>query len=123
MAKLKSFRELTVWQKAFTLVVKTYRHTSDFPSTERFGLVSQMRRSAISVVSNIAEGSARSTRKDYAHFISNSLGSCSELETQVLLSEALKFLSPEKSRELLAGLKEIAKILTVLRKRLLEPVT
>ena len=97
---LQSFRDLIVWQKAFILVVKIYRYTKNFPNTEKFGLVSQMRRCSVSIVSNMAEGSSRSTRKDYANFLSNSLGSCSELATQILLSETLEFLPKEYSKEL-----------------------
>ncbi|MFH0776110.1 MAG: four helix bundle protein, partial [Patescibacteria group bacterium] len=90
---IKNFKELIVWQKAFVLSKKVYKFTESFPRNEEFGLKSQMRRCAISIVSNIAEGYARATRKDYAHFLSNSLGSCAELETQILLSQEFKYLN------------------------------
>lgn len=118
---LKSFRELIVWQKAFVLVVKVYKYTENFPPSERYGLTSQMRRAAISIVSNIAEGCGRSTRKDYAHFISNSLGSEAELETQILIAEELKFIPKEESQDLLDNLNEVGKMLTITRKKLLIP--
>ena len=98
---INSFKDLTVWQKAFALVVKVYKYTENFPTQERYGLVSQMRRSAVSIVSNIAEGHRRSSRKDYANFLANSLGSAAELETKILISKELKFLSPTQTKKLL----------------------
>ncbi len=120
---LKSFRELIVWQKAFALVTKIYQQTEKFPRSEEYGLKSQMRRCSVSIVSNIAEGYGRSTRKDYAHFLSNSLGSCAELETQILLSENLNFLDSTRTKESLADLVEVSKMLFVIRKKLLNPET
>lgn len=120
---LSSFRKLIVWQKAFDLGLEIYKRTEGFPNHEKFGLVSQMRRSAVSIASNIAEGSKRSTRKDYAYFLGNALASAAELETQVLFSKGLNYLSEESSNELILKIDEIGKMLTVIRKKLLAPIT
>ena len=95
LTKLRSFRELIVWQKSFALVVKIYRYTSDFPNSEKFGLVAQMRRSSVSIVSNIAEGSAR-TDKAFSNFLDYSLGSSFELGTQLIAAQHAKYISEEQ---------------------------
>ncbi|MCS6796221.1 MAG: four helix bundle protein, partial [Raineya sp.] len=81
---MHNYRELKVWQKAVDLVTKVYQITYQFPSEEKFGLVSQIRRCAISIPSNIAEGAGRNTTKDFANFLSIANGACSELSTQFL---------------------------------------
>jgi len=86
---IQSFKELHVWQKAFRLVVSIYRLTDAFPSQERYGLASQMRRAVVSIPSNIAEGRQRKTRKDFLQFLHIADGSSAELETQILLSKEL----------------------------------
>jgi carbamoyl-phosphate synthase large subunit len=83
------FRELEVWQLAMQLAKETYSLTSTFPREERYGLASQLQRAAVSIPSNIAEGNARSSTRDYARFVSMSLGSAAELQTQLLLSGEL----------------------------------
>lgn len=83
------YKDLIVWQKAIKLVVMIYDLTKTFPPTEIYGLTSQMRRSSVSIPSNIAEGSKRSTQKDFQHFLSISLGSAAELETQLIILENL----------------------------------
>ncbi|OQB05619.1 MAG: hypothetical protein BWY19_00888 [bacterium ADurb.Bin212] len=115
---IQSYKDLVVWQKAVSLVEAVYRSTESFPKEEVFGLISQMRRSAISIPSNIAEGSSRGTRKDYCQFLRISLGSCSELETQVIIAEKLKFMDFSKSAKLLQQLNEIMKILNTIIKKL-----
>ncbi|MGP8250641.1 MAG: four helix bundle protein [Terracidiphilus sp.] len=87
----QSFKDLIVWQRAIELAVGVYALTSKFPDTERFGLTSQMRSAAVSVSSNIAEGYGRSTKGEYLQFLGHSRGSCSELETQLVIARALKF--------------------------------
>lgn len=84
--KLKSFKELIVWQKAYKLVLEIYKFTYNFPKSETYGLVQQIRRAAISIPSNIAEGYGRKHKADYHRFLSMAYGSLLELETQYLLS-------------------------------------
>jgi len=84
--KLKSFKELIVWQKAYKLVLEIYKFTYNFPKTETYGLIQQIRRAAISIPSNIAEGYGRKHRTDYHRFLSMAYGSMLELETQYMLS-------------------------------------
>lgn len=88
---MRNYRELVAWQVAFDLARRTYLLTGSFPRAEVFGLVSQMRRCAVSVASNIAEGAGRSTRKEFANFLAIARGSLNELETQFLLSKELGY--------------------------------
>ena len=97
---MHNFRQLNIWIEARALVKEVYLLTAKFPSDERFGLISQINRCSISVPSNIAEGSARSTNKDFAHFLKISLGSLFELETQLLLSADLNMISEIENEEL-----------------------
>ncbi len=90
---MHNFRQLNIWKDARVLVKDVYLLTSKFPADERFGLISQINRCSVSVPSNIAEGSARGTNKDFAHFLRISLGSLYELETQLLLASDLRMLS------------------------------
>jgi len=87
--QVKSYRDLVVWQKSMDLVVEIYELTELFSKSEIYGLTSQIRRSAISIPSNIAEGKARGTRKDYKHFVTIAFASGAELETQIELSKRL----------------------------------
>ena len=87
----QSFKDLVVWQRAIELAIDVYEPTSKFPDSERFGLTSQMRRAAVSVGSNIGEGYGRSTKGEYVQFLGHARGSCSELETQLVIAKALKF--------------------------------
>ena len=88
-----SYRDLRVWQCSMNLVVSVYTATQCFPKHELYGLVSQMRRAAVSVPSNIAEGKGRMTDRDRAHFFSQARGSLLELETQILIAQRLEYLS------------------------------
>ncbi|QEK52951.1 four helix bundle protein [Pedobacter aquae] len=90
---MHNFRQLNIWKDARAIVKDVYLLTSKFPVDERFGLISQINRCAISVPSNIAEGSARGTNKDFAHFLKMSLGSLYELETQLFLAADLNMIS------------------------------
>ena len=89
--EIKSYRDLVVWQKAVDLSIEIYKLTSTFPKEEVYGLVSQMRRSAISIPSNIAEGKCRGTKKDFANFLKIAFGSGAELETQIVITKRLPF--------------------------------
>lgn len=111
---IKSYKDLIVWQKGYELVKQVYKITAKLPQTEIFGLQSQMRRSAVSIISNIAEGSSRKTRKDYCQFMHIAYGSTSELETQLSLCKDLYAIPIEKELELIT---EISKMLrTIINK-------
>ncbi|MBI1816125.1 MAG: four helix bundle protein [Deltaproteobacteria bacterium] len=91
----KPHKRLEVWQMSVHLVVEVYRLTSAYPDAERYGLISQMRRAAVSVASNIAEGAARQTKKEFANFVHIARGSLSELDTQVEISRRLGYLASQ----------------------------
>lgn len=113
--KVQSYKDLIVWQKAYELVKQVYKTTSKLPQSEMFALQSQMRRSVVSIVSNIAEGSSRKTRKDYCQFLHIAYGSTSELETQLFLCRDLYNLSIEHELDLIV---EISKMLRVIINKL-----
>jgi len=96
---LKSFKELIVWQKAYKLVLEVYKATKDFPRYEIYGLIQQMRRAAISIPSNIAEGYVRKHKREYIQFLSVAFGSLLELETQYLLSKDLGYMNQTETVE------------------------
>lgn len=114
--KTQSYRDLLVWQKGMLLAKTIYKQTAEFPSEEKFGLISQMRRAAVSVPSNIAEGQARNTTGEFVLFISHAEGSLAELDTQLALSIELGFLSPEKSKSCVALIEELRRMLNGLRR-------
>lgn len=107
----KSYRDLEVWKRAMKLVKRIYQLTAKFPSDERFGLTNQIRRASVSIPSNLAEGHARSGAAEFSRFISISMGSVAELETQILLSADLKYSDSESADEILTELDEIGKML------------
>ena len=106
---------MIVWKKGYELVKQVYRITAKLPQSETFALKSQIQRSAVSIVSNIAEGSSRKTRKDYCQFMHIAYGSTSELETQLFLCKDLYNISIEKQLELIT---EISKMLRVIINKL-----
>ena len=110
------YRDLKVWQLGMELVFRIYAITARFPKEELFCLVSQMRRAAVSIVSNIAEGKGRTGNKELAHFLSNSRGSLRELETQVLIASHQNYFSDEIEKELLGRIDEIGRMLAGLMK-------
>ena len=115
---MNNFRELKVWKKALSLVTEIYKLTKHFPKEEQFGLTSQIRRCAVSIPSNIAEGAGRESSKDFNRFLSISLGSCFELETQIIISKELEYLKLEKSFFIESELIEIQKMIRGLQKSL-----
>ncbi len=115
---LKNFKELIVWQKAYQLSLDLYRITKDFPNEEKYGLSSQMRRAAISIPSNIAEGYGRKTIPDYVRCLYIAYGSNCELETQMLLSVDLNYLNNDDQVILLDNIKEVERMLMALIKSL-----
>ena len=118
MGKIESFRDLIVWQKAFLLAKEVYRITKEMPSEEKFGLTSQIRRSAVSIPSNIAEGYGRRRLKEYDRFLSIALGSLGELETQLLLIQDFGYIENVSIIECLALVEEVGRLLGSLIKKL-----
>ncbi|MGA3197512.1 MAG: four helix bundle protein [Terriglobales bacterium] len=107
----RSYRELVAWRKAMKFVTAIYQATQTFPRDECYGLTSQLRRAAVSVPSNIAEGQARLSQKEFHHFLSIARGSMAEIETQLLLAQDLKYLNPQECALLLATADELGRIL------------
>jgi len=109
-----SHKDLLVWQRSMDLVETVYRLTANFPPVEQWGLVSQMRRAAISVPSNVAEGFGRQATGEYRHHLSIGRGSLLELETQILLGKRLKYLQPSDADSILKEIDEISRMLATL---------
>ncbi|MFH1142357.1 MAG: four helix bundle protein [Candidatus Uhrbacteria bacterium] len=116
--KITKHQDLIVWQKAMNLVTSIYELTDNFPKDELYGLISQMRRSAVSIPCNIAEGKRRGTRKDYARFLTIAYGSGAELETQIEISKRLKYLSYEQIKDVLSLHEEVMKMLNKMIEKL-----
>jgi four helix bundle protein len=112
--KVNSYKDLVVWQKSMDLVEAIYRLTENLPMQEQWGLSSQMRRAAISVPSNIAEGYGRHATGEYHHHLSIARGSLLELETQALVCHRLNFCATEEIDSLLSSIQELIKMLSVL---------
>lgn len=106
-----SYRDLVVWQKAFQLCLGIYGTSKEFPGEERFGLTSEIRKTARSVVSNIAEGQQRHTASEFRRFLVIARGSQGELEAQLLLAEALGYVSHERAEKLLVQNREVGRML------------
>jgi four helix bundle protein len=115
-----SFEKLNVWQLAKNLVVKIYNITSKFPAEEKFGLVSQLRRAAVSICSNLAEGSGRSTPKDQANFYNNAYSSLVEVLNQLLISYELNWLTQTDLNEVRTDIELISSKINSLRKATLK---
>jgi len=111
---LRSFKALKVWKKSYDLCLKAYRITAAFPKDERYGLTSQIKRSAVSIPSNIAEGYGRKTTVDYVRFLYIAYGSTCELETQILLAGDLGFIGTGNLGETLGSVKEVERMLKAL---------
>jgi len=112
------YQDLLVWQRSMDLVERVYRLTARFPRSEQWGLTSQMRRAVISVPSNIAEGYGRQATGEYRHHLSIGRGSLLELETQVLLSNRLKYLQPSDAESMITEIEQISKMLATLISKL-----
>lgn len=108
---MRNFKQLLIWQKGFQIAIKAFHFTTAFPKEEKFGLTSQITRAAVSIPSNIAEGSSRTSGKDYHRFLEMSLGSSFEAETQLLIAEAVNYGEKEKRDELLKEIDEEQKML------------
>jgi four helix bundle protein len=114
----RNYQELKVWQKAIELNVAIYKCTESFPKSEVYGLTSQIRRSAVSIASNIAEGSERNSDRDFARFLNMAMGSLAECETQCVIAMKLGFLSENDYSHLLSMTAELGKMLNGLLKKL-----
>ncbi len=114
--KMTDYRGLTVWQQAMLLTEMIYKNTEDFPRGEEFGLKAQMRRAAISIPSNIAEGHTRRHGKEFIQFLCIALGSLSELQTQLELAQRFKYIPPTEVQVLSESCCEVGRMLHGLRK-------
>ncbi|EDP69774.1 S23 ribosomal [Flavobacteriales bacterium ALC-1] len=106
------FKELQIWKRSRLLCSEIYGITSKFPESEKFGLTNQLRRASVSIPSNIAEGSSRKSKKDFSRFLQISIGSAYEIETELLISCDLKFISDDKLKPILSELNEIIKMIS-----------
>jgi four helix bundle protein len=116
--KAKSYKDLLIWQKGMTLAKFVYQLSARFPVDERYGLISQIRRAAVSVPSNIADGQARHTTKEFLQFLSHAEGSLAEVETQLLLSVDLRFANAEGIAPGLKDIDELQKMIVSLKRKL-----
>ena len=114
----RSYKDLVVWQKGIALAKLVYALTKNFPSDEKFGLVAQMRRAAVSIPSNVAEGQARRTTGEFIQFISHAEGALAELDTQLIISIELRFARAENADTAFGLISELRRMLNVLRRRL-----
>lgn len=117
-SQVRSHKDLVVWEKSIVLCKIIYQITETFPQREIYALSSQMRRAAVSISSNIAEGRSRGTRKDFAHFLRMAYGSASELETQLLIAHELRFLNDSKYEEANRILSEVSRMLRAMISKL-----
>jgi four helix bundle protein len=108
---MRNFKQLLIWQKGFQIAIKSYNIVSSFPREEKYSISSQITRAAVSIPSNIAEGSSRTSMKDYNRFLEMSLGSSFELETQLLIAEAVNFGEKDKRDDLLKEIDEEQKMI------------
>jgi four helix bundle protein len=115
---VQSYRDLDVWKLSMDLVVEVYRVTAKFPNDERFGLTAQLRKAAVSVPANVAEGSARSTSREYSYFASISRGSVAEMETELIVAERLGYITSDVLEPMLERTDHISRMLTNLRRSL-----
>lgn len=114
---MDNFRNLIVWKRGVELATEVYKKTVNFPKFELYGLTSQIRRSAVSISSNIAEGAGRRSKKEFANFLGISYGSACELETQLLIARNLEYLSEQDFEKLFDEVNEIQKMLYVLESK------
>ena len=120
---MRPHEKLEVWSSAMDFVVEVYRSTEAFPKEEKFGLTSQIRRAAVSVPANIAEGAARNSAKEFIHFLSNAQGSASELETELTIAYRLGYLAQGRYSELSTTLGKIGRMITGLSQHLKRKTT
>lgn len=117
----RSYKDLIAWQKAMDLVTATYRSTARFPKEEQFGLTSQLRRAAVSIPSNIAEGQGRLSEREFRYFLGQARGSLMEVETQLQIAKNLGYIEAEQTKELLESCAEVGRILNGLMASICKP--
>jgi four helix bundle protein len=115
---VQNYRELKVWQKAHQVVLAVYRVTREFPKDELYALTSQVRRAAVSIGANLAEGCGRHGRSEFAHFVSIASGSASELDYELLVARDLEYLAPEAHERICHELDQVRMMLNALHQRL-----
>jgi four helix bundle protein len=111
ISTVKSYRDLIAWKKSMVLVREVYLRTQGFPATEVYGLTSQLRRAAVSIPSNIAEGHGRRSTGEFKQFLGHARGSLAEVETQVLIAQDLHYLNVEQTEKLLTSIAEVGRIM------------
>jgi four helix bundle protein len=116
---MRPHQKLEAWSNAIELVTDIYRSSEHFPKEERYGLTGQIRRAAVSIPANIAEGAGRHSRKEFAHFLSNSQGSASELETELIIANRLGYLDEATFARLIGQLERIGRLITGLTRHLI----
>lgn len=114
---MRPHENLDVWKKAIEMVTEIYQLTKDFPAEEKFGLISQIRRAAVSIPANIAEGAARQSDKEFYNFLSIAQGSASELETELLIAKNLKYFSNEDYQRIYNEVNTIARMIVGLSQK------
>lgn len=115
---IKSFRDLKIWKEGIEVVKKVYNITKKFPKEEQYGLSSQMRRAAVSIPSNIAEGFRRKHNKEYIQFLNIALGSCAELETQLVIARELEYINNNQEQDAIELIYYICRMIVNLKKKL-----
>lgn len=116
---MHNYKELKIWQNAIDLSEKIYQIVANFPSEEKFGLSSQLKRASVSVASNIAEGTSRSSDKEFNYFLSISLGSLFEIETQVTIAFRVGYISKNELENLYSEIKQLIKMMMAFKKSVL----
>jgi len=118
---MRPHHNLEAWSKSVDLVIDVYKGTERFPKEERYGLTSQIRRAAVSIPANIAEGAGRHSKKEFAYFLSNSQGSTSELETELIIAHRLGYLDETTFSRLVSQLERIGRLITGLSRHVTTP--
>jgi four helix bundle protein len=118
MVQINSYKDLQVWQKSMEIVLAIYTETRTFPANEQYGLISQLKRAAISIPANIAEGYGRNSSKSYAGFLKIARGSLYEMEIELLIAEKLKFIQAENKLSLFNTIEEVTKMLNSLIRKI-----
>lgn len=115
---MRDYTKYDIWKEAINISVEVYKLTSSFPTEEKFGLISQLRRSAVSIASNFAEGCSRTSEKDFSRFLEIALGSAFELKTQLIISNKIELLSEEMLTDSLTKIDKVSRQLNSLRSKL-----